>query len=201
MFSAFEGPPKIVRLWGKGRVLEIGTREFQRFVDEQNVDIMPGSRSIIVVDVHQVGGSCGFSVPYFDFKDFRPILNDFFEKKQKKYKEGNERESMDQYWAFKNAWSMDGLPAMKRGLIAGKRDGVEPIKKMVGSSAPKSYERVGGFTVVHLVLTALSALLFGMLVATYGVYVVERLQVMLPDNSKMVVWPHALGDRSMRMEI
>lgn len=79
----------------KGRVLEYDTPEFNQHVAKYDVKIIPGTRSIIVVDVHQVGSSCGFSVPYYDFKDFRPILNDHFEKKQKKFLEGNEKESMD----------------------------------------------------------------------------------------------------------
>lgn len=54
------------------------------------------TRSIIIVDIHQVGSSCGFSVPYYDFKDFRPILDDYFEKKEKKFLAGEEKESMDQ---------------------------------------------------------------------------------------------------------
>jgi hypothetical protein len=29
MFIAFEGPPRIVRIWGKGRVLENGEESFQ----------------------------------------------------------------------------------------------------------------------------------------------------------------------------
>jgi hypothetical protein len=34
MFNAFEGPPKIVRLWGKGEVLEYGSSKFDEFVRE-----------------------------------------------------------------------------------------------------------------------------------------------------------------------
>ncbi len=57
---------------------------------------MPGTRSIIIVDIHQVGSSCGFSVPFYDFKSYRPVLNDHFAKKEKRFKEGKEDESMDQ---------------------------------------------------------------------------------------------------------
>lgn len=80
-----------------GRVLENGTKEFSDFIEKHNVNIIPGTRSIIIVDVHQVGSSCGFSVPYYDFKDYRPILNDFMEKKQKKFLAGEEKESMDRW--------------------------------------------------------------------------------------------------------
>jgi hypothetical protein len=51
MFMAFEGPPKIVRLWGKGTPLENGTQEFDAFVKEHDVECIPGSRSVIIVDV------------------------------------------------------------------------------------------------------------------------------------------------------
>ena len=30
------------------------------------------------------------------------------------------------YWAYKNAWSMDGLPGMKRGTVAAKKYSVAP---------------------------------------------------------------------------
>lgn len=95
MFMAFDGPPRILRLWGKGSVLENGTMEFSDFVRKHNVEIRPGTRSIILVDVHQVGTSCGFSVPYYEFKAHREILNDFYRKKEAKYKAGDEEESIE----------------------------------------------------------------------------------------------------------
>lgn len=78
-----------------GRILENGTKAFESFVADNKVETLPGTRSIILVDIHQVGSSCGFSVPYYDFKDYRPILNDHFEKKHKKFQAGDEKESMD----------------------------------------------------------------------------------------------------------
>jgi hypothetical protein len=76
-------------------VLENGTRKFSEFVEAHNIQTLPGTRSIIVEDIHQVGSSCGFSVPFYDFKDFRPTLNDFFANKEKKFKDGKAEESMD----------------------------------------------------------------------------------------------------------
>jgi hypothetical protein len=78
-----------------GRVLENGTSEFEIFVASNNIKTIPGTRSIIIVDIHQVGSSCGFSVPFFDFKAFRPVLNDYFAKKEEKFKAGKLDESMD----------------------------------------------------------------------------------------------------------
>lgn len=79
-----------------GRVLEHGTKDFENFISEHSIEILPATRSIIIVNIHQVGSSCGFSVPFFDFKEYRPVLNNHFEKKKKRYEEGKEDESMDQ---------------------------------------------------------------------------------------------------------
>ena len=81
LFNAFEGAPRIVRLWGNGEVLEYGTKEFSEFVEANGVRTIAGTRAVIVVRVHQVGSSCGFSMPFFDFRDFRTTLNQLFEKK------------------------------------------------------------------------------------------------------------------------
>jgi hypothetical protein len=97
---AFEGPPRIIRIWGKGRPIENGSRQFDEFVANHHVKTLPGSRSIIVVDVHQVASSCGFSVPFYDFKGYRSTLNDFFAKKEKAYNSGKADESMDRHGTF-----------------------------------------------------------------------------------------------------
>jgi hypothetical protein len=97
MFMAFEGPPRIIRLWGKGRAIEFGTAEFEMFVKKEGVRLIPGSRSVIVLDVEQVAGSCGFSVPLYEWKGYRDTLNEFFRKKVDG-KEGEEAvEEMDKY--------------------------------------------------------------------------------------------------------
>ncbi|GAW27206.1 putative pyridoxamine phosphate oxidase family protein [Rosellinia necatrix] len=97
---------------GKGRVLEYGTPSSTRWWRARASDDA-GTRSVIVVDVHQVGTSCGYQVPFYNFVDYRRVLEDHFRKKTERYERGNEKESMDRYWALKNAWSMDGLPGMR----------------------------------------------------------------------------------------
>lgn len=167
MFSEFVGAPRIVRLWGHGRVLERGTSAYDRIVAEQNIKTLAGTRSIIVVDVHQVGSSCGWSVPYYEFKDFRPTLNRFYEKKAEKFAAGNPEESMERYWALKNSWSVDLLPASKTGQETMKSVGITPLTKFVGPNAPRGYDR-NGFTLLHLWLTAIVCLALGALMATFG---------------------------------
>jgi hypothetical protein len=165
MFIAFDGPPRIVRLWGKGKVMENGTPAFDTFVQDHKVPLKPGSRSIIVIDIDQCATSCGFSVPYYDFKGHRPILDDFFEKKDAKFRAGDEKESMDRYWAWKSQLSIDGLPGMKRGYEFAQKNGVKPLKKMVGKAGERvekgalgQKERIG---IVHLLMVLVLGIVIG----------------------------------------
>ncbi|KAF2713458.1 hypothetical protein K504DRAFT_368934 [Pleomassaria siparia CBS 279.74] len=157
MFIAFEGAPKIIRIWGKGRVLENdGGKEFNGFVESEKVKCIPGTRSIIVVDIEQVGSSCGFSVPFFEFKAHRDTLNDFFKKKQD--------EDMVKYWAFKSQLSVDGLPGMKRGYDYARQNKIVPLKKFIGKAAPKGVMRsTTQISAVQLLLVGLLSLAIGVL--------------------------------------
>lgn len=42
---------------------------------------------------------------------------------------------MYRYWAYKNAWSLDGLPGMEVARRTGEKEGIAPIEKMVGPMA------------------------------------------------------------------
>ncbi|KAI1275384.1 pyridoxamine phosphate oxidase family protein [Xylaria sp. FL0933] len=170
LFNAFEGPPRILRLWGKGKVLEYGSPEFNEIVERENIITLPGTRSVIVVDIHQVGTSCGYQVPFFSFVDYRRVLEEHFRKKVERYERGNEKESMDRYWALKNAWSMDGLPGMRRGLKAGKEFSIEPIQKMVGKMALKNGNLPTGERHVVYIIIALLTVLVAILAATHPAF-------------------------------
>jgi hypothetical protein len=164
MFTAFVGPPRILRLWGHGRVLENGSSEFDAFVADHKVPLKPGSRSIVMVDIDQVGTSCGFSVPYYDFVAHRPILDDHFAKKDRKFRAGDEKESMDYYWAWKSQRSVDGLPGMKRGVAYAEKLGVKPLRKFVGRAGESATRGMGAserITVVHLLVVLVLGVVIG----------------------------------------
>ncbi len=72
------------------------------------------------------------------------------------------------YWAYKSAWSIDGMPGMKRGLTAAKTHKVAPLKKMVGPLAPTRYHSGLGFSVLQMLLIALLSFLIGLTVAWHG---------------------------------
>ena len=128
-----------MRLWGRGRVLERGTPAYEALIPlggerERELDF-PGLRAIIWLDIEQVGTSCGFSVPYYDFREFRYTLDKFSETKDRKHKRtGKFEDGNEWYWAYKNARSVDGLPGLKKGVDAASREGmvVAPMEKFVG---------------------------------------------------------------------
>lgn len=184
-FIAFTGPPKIVRIWGDGQPIENGTPEWRTFIHTHNVPVIPGSRSIIKINVHQCATSCGFSVPYYDFKGHRPILDDHFVKKEKKYlATRDEKESMEYYWAWKSQLSIDGLPGMKRGYEYAQRNGVKPLKKMVGRYAPRAPRRAERIQVVHLLVVLVLGMVIGGAMALSFV-TPEKLQVLREKGQRV----------------
>ncbi|KAH8896434.1 pyridoxamine phosphate oxidase family protein [Thozetella sp. PMI_491] len=168
MLNAFEGAPKIIRIWGKGRPLEAQSPEFDAFVEKHQVQTLPGTRSIILVDIHQVGSSCGWSVPFYEFKSHRDQLTVHWERKDKRFREGKDKETMDMYWAHKSQFSMDGLPGMKRGVEYGKLGKVEPIKKMIGPLAPKNQHPGMQSPAAETLLLVFLSFALGVIFAQYG---------------------------------
>src|SRR3954471_12911648 len=75
MCCAFTGPPKIVRLHGRGRAVLAGDPEFAELRGHFAKERDQGLRSIIVVDVERIADSCGFSVPLLEFVADRDVLD------------------------------------------------------------------------------------------------------------------------------
>ncbi|KAI9348107.1 pyridoxamine 5''-phosphate oxidase [Obelidium mucronatum] len=104
MLCAFEGPPNIMRLWCKARIVLAKDAEFEDLMH----DFFPswigqqGIRSILVGDIFQVGTSCGYAVPYYDYVKQRDTLVSHWKKKSD--------QEMEQYWVDRNSKSIDGLP-------------------------------------------------------------------------------------------
>ncbi len=104
MFCAFEGPPKIVRLYGRARAVEAGDPEFARL--EPLFPEHSGKRAILVVELDRIADSCGYGVPLYRFEGERRTLLDWAEKKGP--------QALRDYQLGKNRLSLDGLPGLRR---------------------------------------------------------------------------------------
>lgn len=107
MFCAFEGSAQILRLHGRGEVLEAGTPAFDKLYP-----LFPHrdfARAIIRVEVERAATSCGYAVPLYAFARQRDVL--------------------DRYWARRagevlayrdemNRRSIDGLPGLTGEIVA-----------------------------------------------------------------------------------
>lgn len=103
MFCAFDGPPNILRLYGRGEILHRNGPGFARVLQEQFGGAMPvGARQVVRLDVDLVKTSCGYGVPAFDYRQERAALDNWAAAKG--------RAGVEDYWREKNVFSMDGLP-------------------------------------------------------------------------------------------
>ncbi|MEK8226078.1 hypothetical protein NKG05_08360 [Oerskovia sp. M15] len=133
MFCAFEGPPNIVRLHGRGRYVLARTPEFDELRPLFSKEREIGQRGIVVVDVDRVSDSCGYSVPFMDFVGDRDVLDRDHERR--------EPEFFDGYWQRKNATSIDGLPGWTSPALLSAPD--------AGTRAVARVPRVQGSAVAH----------------------------------------------------
>jgi hypothetical protein len=100
MFCAFEGPPKILRLYGTGRPVLPSDIEWSDLA--ALFPVLRGARQIIVANITRVQTSCGFAVPKMQFQGQRDTLLKWAEKKSD--------EELAEYQRRKNSRSIDGLP-------------------------------------------------------------------------------------------
>jgi hypothetical protein len=103
MFCAFAGPPKIVRLHGRGEVVEPGDTDFAPLLALFQPNI--GVRSIIRVAIERIADSCGYGVPRLRFESERTQLPAWAERKGE--------DGLREYQLTRNAESIDGLPALR----------------------------------------------------------------------------------------
>jgi len=99
MFCSFEGKPLILRLYGNAKVYHERDTEFQE--NKHLFPEIPGTRQIVDVVIDSVQTSCGYAVPFMDFKEERQQLNSWAKK------QGKDR--IEKYWKKHNMESIDGF--------------------------------------------------------------------------------------------
>jgi hypothetical protein len=61
MFCAFSGPPRILRLYGQGRIVLPGEQRWDELAAW--FPARRGARAVVVVEVERIADSCGYAVP------------------------------------------------------------------------------------------------------------------------------------------
>jgi hypothetical protein len=99
MFCAFQEPPVILRLYGRGYTILPTSPEWDSLYS-----LFPqiaGTRQIIVADIERVQTSCGFGVPLYQYEGERETLINWANKKGE--------QGIKEYQQQKNIISIDGL--------------------------------------------------------------------------------------------
>jgi hypothetical protein len=100
MWCSFTTRPLILRAYGTARAVHRGDPDWNTLAPY--LPDQPGARQIIDVTIDLVQSSCGFAVPFMDFRDDRPVL--------KKWAEDKGPEGLRTYWDTRNRETIDGLP-------------------------------------------------------------------------------------------
>jgi Pyridoxamine 5'-phosphate oxidase len=111
MLCAFQGPPRIVRLHGRGQVVTASDDAFAELVERSGFPeplVPEARRAIVSVELERVADSCGYGVPLMSFEGERPHLGLWA---AKKVRVGGPDALLD-YQRERNSESIDGLPAV-----------------------------------------------------------------------------------------
>jgi hypothetical protein len=112
MLCAFEGPPRILRLHGRGEHVLAADPRFPELLERCSFEEPPvaeSRRAIVLVNVTRVADSCGYGVPLMSYEGQRPHQ----EASSSKRLRTKGPEGFLDYQRKHNAESLDGLPAVE----------------------------------------------------------------------------------------
>ncbi|MCI3222468.1 pyridoxamine 5'-phosphate oxidase family protein [Streptomyces sp. NP-1717] len=112
MWCAFTGPPKILRVHGRGEPVFRDDPRWGGYMARFGDADGPSARAIILVSAVRISDSCGFAVPFLDYREERTQHAEHFGRK-----------TDDEFAAYceKKEYvgvSLDGLPALPLPLPA-----------------------------------------------------------------------------------
>jgi len=99
MFCSFERKPLILRLYGKAEMYHERDATFESYLS--HFDDTAGARQVFKLKIDLVQTSCGYGVPFMEYKGERETLKTWAEEK------GDE--GIKAYWTEKNQKSIDGF--------------------------------------------------------------------------------------------
>ncbi|WP_405011767.1 pyridoxamine 5'-phosphate oxidase family protein [Kitasatospora sp. NBC_01539] len=107
MWCAFDGPPTVVRVHGHGEAVFRDDPRFAGLIGHFDPAADgPALRAVVLVHADRISDSCGFAVPFMDYRSERSLHADYFARKSD--------EEFSAYCEGKDhvATSIDGLPAL-----------------------------------------------------------------------------------------
>ncbi|MCV6610042.1 MAG: pyridoxamine 5'-phosphate oxidase family protein [Amphritea sp.] len=99
MFCSFEKQPLILRLYGRAQVFHERDSQWTELLT-----LFPdyvSARQVFVVDIDLVQSSCGFAVPYYEYKEQRPTLL--------RWADNKGRDGVLEYQRERNRLSLNGF--------------------------------------------------------------------------------------------
>jgi len=99
MFCSFDKKPMIMRLRGSATTIHSCDSNWNDWISK--FPPHSGTRQIFTCQIDSVQTSCGYAVPFMDFKGERPLLTEWSEKKGE--------DGIREYWKLKNEKSIDGF--------------------------------------------------------------------------------------------
>jgi hypothetical protein len=102
LFCGFEGPPRLVRIYGRARPVVPGDDGWEALVARFGAH--RGARAVIDVDVRDVRDSCGYSVPLMAYQGERDRLVEWASHRSD--------DELVEYRRTNNATSLDGLEGL-----------------------------------------------------------------------------------------
>jgi hypothetical protein len=100
MWCSFTTRPLILRAYGTARAVHQGDPDWVDLAPR--LPDQPGARQIMELAIDLVQSSCGFAVPFMDFRADRPVLHD--------WATGKGPAGLRAYWDDRNRQTIDGLP-------------------------------------------------------------------------------------------
>ena len=117
MLCAFDGPPRILRLHGRGEFVTADDPRFEELMERCDFEqpaVSESRRAVVLVHVTRVADSCGYGVPLMSYEGRRPHMDAWA---TKRVRTGG-TDAMRDYQREKNVKSLDGLPAVELELTA-----------------------------------------------------------------------------------
>jgi hypothetical protein len=126
MFCAFEGPPRILRLHGRGAPVQAGDPRFDHLLQHfmpLSPELLASARAVIQIEVERIADSCGYGVPLMRYQSDRSQMRAWTNNRLRTHGPG----AILEYQMDKNLSSIDHLP----GLVSDE----QPKARQVGPTA------------------------------------------------------------------